>query len=167
MATVTYYFNSYNVGEAWSDTPENFVDGDTGIFTGWENNDNRIQLFDGNNGPGSNLGIITKVELRVFGKISGGASQFYIRPVFVAGDGDEHNLGSISFSGDWSTYVEITNDINNPGTWDWTDIQNLDCDVKTAVNGGSLAGAKVEIRVTYSEAGLINSGTAIIQNYYY
>ena len=147
--TATYYFDGYDEGEAWTDTPANFCDGDVETFTGWESNDNQIQYFDENTCDGTDLGTITKVEIRVFGKISGGANTFHLRPVFPGGDGDEHNLGSISFSGDWSSYVDVTNDTNHP-TWSWANVVLLDAEVRVALAGGSNAGAKVEIRVTYN-----------------
>jgi len=146
--TATYYFDGYDEEEAWSDTPANFCDGNTETFTGWESNENRIQYFDENTCDGTDLGTITKIEIRVFGKISGGASSFHLRPVFPGGDGDEHNLGSISFSGNWSSYVDVTNDTNKPA-WSWANVVLLDAEVRASPAGGSLAGAKVEIRVTY------------------
>jgi len=146
--TATYYFDGYDEGEAWSDTPENFCDGSTDSYTGWENQDNIIQHFDENTCDGTDLGTIDKIEIRVFGKISGGANSFNLRPVFTGGDGDEHNLGSISYSGDWSSYVDVTNDTNHP-VWSWANVVNLDAEVMVHVAGGSNAGAKVEIRVTY------------------
>jgi hypothetical protein len=146
--TATYYFDGYDEGEAWSDTPENFCDGSTETYTGWESNDNRVQYFDENTCDGTDLGTIDKIEIRVFGKISGGANGFNLRAVFPGGDGDEHNLGSISFSGDWSSYIDVTNDTNHP-TWSWANVVALDAEVRVHVAGGSNAGAKVEVRVTY------------------
>ena len=152
MADVTYYFNSYDVGTAWTTNPENMVDGDVDTFAGWEASTVE-QLNDGNTCPGTNLGTITKVELRLFGKISGGASQFWLTPAFSGGDGDVHNLGSISFSGDWSSWEDITSDTNAPGSWSWSDVSSLDCLVTAIENGGSCMASKLEIKVTYTAAG--------------
>lgn len=65
--TVTYYFNDYSIGEAWTTTPANMVDGNTGNYA-TETNDNAVQYLTGNTGTNTYLGKITTVELRVFAK---------------------------------------------------------------------------------------------------
>jgi len=169
MTEVSYYFNSYDVGEVWANNPEYMVDNDTDTYTTSAINSD-TQLLDGNTCDGTNLGTITKVELRLFGKISGGANTSHLVPVFSGtDDGDNHNMGSPSFSGEWSDYADITSDTNAPGTWSWSDVQNLDCDVILDEAGGTSSVSKVEIRVTYTAtpAGPANDGTKNTNNYYY
>jgi len=145
--TVTYYFNAYDEGgEEWFSYPERMVDGATGTVAGGM--EEEIQLLTGNTCRGTDLGTITKVELRAYGTIGGFVAGVLLRPVFSgSSDGDDHNLSEVS--DDWTDYVDITSDTNAPGTWSWTNVQNLDCDAE--VYGGMSAGvAKVEIRVTYT-----------------
>ncbi|GAJ11231.1 unnamed protein product, partial [marine sediment metagenome] len=86
MAEVTYYFNAYTVG-VWTD-PDNIVDGDIGTF-GYTNVKKTAQTLTGNSCPGTDLGPITKVELRLYGK-GDGDDRIDITPVFAGGNGDTH-----------------------------------------------------------------------------
>ena len=150
-STVTYYFNSYDVGEAWGIDPENMTDGSTGTMTGWQPQDNTVQLCDGNTCDGTNLGTISKVELRAYGQLSAYPAENFIRPVFSGtNDGDNH-LEPISWVTEaWYSRISITTDTNAPGSWTWTDVKNLDCDIYTANTGGSVKCGKIEIIVTYT-----------------
>ena len=148
--TVTYYFDAYDSGgEEWEDNPEDMVDGDTGTEAETEF-DGVVQLLTGNTCDGTNLGTITKVELRVHGY----ARDLFncsidLRPVFDGGDGDDHNTSTVN---NWSSYQDITSDTNAPETWSWTNVDDLDCDV--VGNGASFWAwaQKVEIQVTYGGA---------------
>jgi len=154
MAVVTYYFNAYDVGEAWFYNPENMVDGsiETGDYA-HSNGVGDIQLLTGNTCPGENLGKITKIELRAFGWVNiYGFDKVYLKPLFSGGDGSAHDVGS--FYNTWSAYVDITSDPNAPGSWDWANVVALDCEVKDYEGTNNYPGVhKVEIRITYSEAG--------------
>ena len=165
MATATYYFNAKS--SDWDTNPENMIDGSVDTDASTATND-QIQLLTGNTCDGTSLGTISKVELRAYGSISGGASQLRTTPVFGGSDdGDEHNMDY--YVEGWSSYEDITSDTNAPGTWDWNDIQNLDCKAKAYINGGTAICAKVEIEVTYT-AGSPPSTTGeqkIINEYYY
>jgi hypothetical protein len=110
-----------------------------------------VELCKGNN-YSSESGTITKVEIHAFGYRSGGGLGDYIilRPVFGGSDdGDNHNFnpgGSIG----WSSWFDITEDTNAPDTWTWDDIENLDCDVESALaTEQTLYCSKVEVRATY------------------
>ena len=117
--------------------------------------DQDVELLTGNTCPGTNLGTISKVELRAYTY-----NEYYplivdyLRPVFSGGDGDNHDIGSVL--DDWSSYFDITSDTNAPSPWSWSDVQNLDCDVyRDNAYGMPLDSyiAKVEIRVTYTTGG--------------
>jgi len=151
LDVVTYYFDAYDSGgEEWETNPGYMVDNKTFTYAG-SNTLGDIELCNGNTCDGTDLGTITKVEIRAFGLADPGGSsnaEVSLRPVFTGGDGTNHDIGDIF--GDWSSYIDITTDTNAP-TWNWTHIQNLDCDVEITAEGASFVGkvAKVEIQVTY------------------
>jgi len=151
MSTITYYFNSYIPAEAWTTHPEYMVDGNTNTYAGWETVNGKVQLLNTNTCTGTNLGTITKVEIRLWGMITSGVSSFSLRPVFGGTlDGDVHNTGPM-LVGTWSSYFNITSDTNAPATWNWSDIQNLNCDVIAVVVDGVVGASKIEIQVTYTD----------------
>jgi len=154
---VTYYFNAYDSGgEEWGTTPQYMVDGDLGTEAR-DNpaaNQSTVQLLTGNTCDGTDLGTITKVEIRAYTWVGfysfGSGTKF--RPVFGgSSDGDNHEDESDRIP-DWTYYFDITSDTNAPATWSWTDVQNLDCDIE-AYNGAIVQFThdcyKVEIQVTY------------------
>ena len=66
MAEISYYFNTYNSGgEEWVDYPQRMVDNDL-LFSAQSPDANvpDIQLLTGNTCDGTDLGTISKVELR-------------------------------------------------------------------------------------------------------
>ena len=146
MATITYYFNSKS--SDWENDPENMIDGDIDTDSNSEVNE-EIELLNGNECAGADLGDITKVEIRAHGWVSGGAGYLRLIPVFGGSDdGDNHSCDF--YAEGWSSYIDITSD-TNASDWDaWTDIQNLDCKAQNIINGGRPYVSKVEIRVTYT-----------------
>ncbi len=148
MAEVTYHFNAR--GDAVWANPDNIVDNNLVTF-GSTATDGAAQVLTGNSCPGTDLGTITKVELRLFGK-GDGDDRIDITPIFSAGDGNMHPTTPVVLPGDWTPYVEITNDTNHPDWSLWSHIQVLDCKLGfTKVAKGNIAHcSKVEIRVTYT-----------------
>ncbi len=147
MPDVTYYFNAYTVG-VWT-LPDNIVDGDIGTF-GYTNAKKTAQTLTGNNCPGTDLGTITKVEIRRFA-YGDGDDRIDITPVFTGGNGETHpTTPGTGPPGKWSPYIDITNDPNHPDWSLWSHIQTLDCIINSApvAKGNTLYCAKVEIRVT-------------------
>ena len=162
---VTYYFDGYDAGEAWPNSPENMVDGTflASSVAAFQMPDS--QLLNSNTCGGTNLGTITKVEIRVHGR-SGwagtGWTHWYIQPIFTGGNGDQHNLiptntGYVPYineTADWGAYIDITSDTNAPGTWSWSDVQSMNCrlsvDMSTAAPLDSSSIGKIEIQVTYT-----------------
>lgn len=147
--TVTYYFNAYNGAEVWETSPASMIDDNLGTYAS-TNNAGEVQLNNANNCSGTDLGLISKVELRAYGYGDGG-DFIYLRPVFTAGDGTNHTWTPGTSPG-WSPYYNITSDTNAPTSWNWSNVQELDVDV--AYDGlakpNPLYIAKVEIRVTYN-----------------
>jgi len=150
MATKTYYFDGYDVGECWGNNPAYMVDGDTTTSAG-STTVNDSQALTTNTCNGSKFGTITKVELRAAAGALG-TGTITLRPVFASGDGDNHNI-TVTLPTAWSAWQDITTDTNAPSPWDWDDINDgatsyLLCDVVAAEAYDYCA--KVEIRVTYT-----------------
>jgi len=148
MAEVIYYFNAIT-NPVWSD-PDNIVDGDIETF-GYAIVGGLTQILTGNTCPITDLGIITKVELRLFGK-GDGDDRIDITPDFTLGNGDTHEITPVVSPGGWSAYIDITNDTNHPDWSSWAQIPVLDCIIDSVLvgEGNTLYCAKVEIRVTYT-----------------
>jgi len=152
MSEATYYFNSYDVGEAWPTDPACLVDGS--LVSGASTIENAVQLCNASTCEGTFLGTISKVEIRTYGNSSSGNAT-YLRPVFNGvDDGDNHNSG-LSDSGEWSNWFDITEDTNAPASWTWTDVKNLDCDAefaKLAIGGSTLYIIQIKVTYTYESA---------------
>ena len=147
MSLITYYFNSKS--SDWTFNPANMIDGNINTDA-WSDVNEQIELLDASTCVGTDLGTVTKVEIRAHGVFSGGAPRFDMTPVFNgADDGDRHQT-NIGFGEGWCAYIDITADTNAPGTWNWTHVQNLDLKAIAVVAGGSPMISKVEIRVTYT-----------------
>lgn len=168
-----YYFDSFDTDGlrlAWETVPANMVDGlSTTPALTYINN--RIQWLDTNTAvlQMDDKKPIIKVEIRAYSgtaipaALCGPLFQ-YLRPVFIAGQGDTHSFNPTypapGSSGDsvpnWSQWFNITTDTNAPATWTWADVIALDMDtwmVRTIC--GDPNGCycfKVEIRVTWTES---------------
>ena len=153
---ITFYFDGYDQGaggEKWATFPNKMADGNEDSYAS-TTIDGDVELLDDNTCAGSDMGMIGKVELRCKGYRSGsGVTLKYdilLRPVFSGGDGDNHDYET-GTSGDWSGWFDITSDSNAPGSWGWSDVQGLDCDVEAdMVSGYTLYCSSVEVRVAYT-----------------
>ncbi|MFX0053000.1 MAG: DUF2341 domain-containing protein, partial [Candidatus Hermodarchaeota archaeon] len=155
---VVYYFNGYDSSEAWPYDPQNSVDGDeqSRCHTDWINpSNNESHVFNSNTAPGTDLGSITKIEIR--GRIDVyGSGKYYITPVFSTGNGSTRLFQNIYT--DWTSWIDITSDPNAPIYWTWLDVKNLNVRVMAsdpASHDNSLY--KMEIRVTYQKT-IISKG---------
>ena len=149
----TFYFDQYMaMGEEWATLPGNMVDGSTSNYSSTTLNSD-IELCLNNTCTGTDLGTISKVEIRCYGYYSGmNPRDIILRPVFSGiSDGDNH-IFAPSTTGGWSSWFDITSDTNSPATWDWNRVRDLDCDVEAGTGMGmfTLLCSKVEIRVTYT-----------------
>jgi hypothetical protein len=164
--TVTYYFNSYDLGDInWDSDPANVVDNDpTPSTSGSTNASSEYMYLDGNTCPGTDLGTITDVELSAWfeNNYDTGAGRDIVprlTPYFSGTDlGADYDgtLGDYDpgpFQGPWHS---IEADAAGPGTgnWTWSDVQNLQLKLGTyRPNVGRVFVFKVEIRVTYTPTG--------------
>ena len=154
-STAEYHFNSYNVEIAWEKTPDLMVDGDKLYFAGTEN-DFQVELCNGNTCDGTDLGVITKVEIRANASYSINQATLILLPVFGGSDyGYEHSFEPQQYPNPrYSNWFDITNDKNAPKEWSWSDVSNLDCKVNASEDPGGgpfeLHCSIVEIRVTYN-----------------
>jgi len=129
-----FYFNSYNTSEAWETNPGNMADGDFNTTYSRTSINHDVEHLNETTCQGTDFGDITKVELRTkfFGDHVAAAehvlSRIHVRPVFSGGDGDNHTY-TTTYNG-WTEWFDITSDTNAPGTWSWSNITNLDCDVE-------------------------------------
>jgi hypothetical protein len=152
---VTYYFDSYDdapLGEAWATNPGYMVDGSTSYFASTTSNGD-VELCDSNNCSGTDLGTISKVELRVCSYCPSGQRDTILRPVFGGTvDGMECRYQTTAAEV-WSQWFDITYDPFAPQSWSWNDVVNLDCDVIAENDPLSLPFtlkcSKIELRVTY------------------
>ena len=151
--TVTYHFDGYDAGEAWPNSPALMVDGNESNYANSSTN-NQVELCNSNTCDGSTLGAIDSVWVRARGtRTNYSAYGVKARPVFGGTvDGACYNLNFTKTPGqhDISAYKEITDDLQAPSKWLWTDIQDLDMDVLCWVGG--VAGVncgKIELKVVY------------------
>jgi len=147
-----YYFNNYSTGEVWESNPGFMVDGSTSNFAS-TTIDGDIELCNGNNCSGADMGTISKVELRANAYYTGGYRDLFLRPVFNGTtDGESYRILPVIDQAGWSPWIDITNDPFAPQSWSWSDVENLDCDVEagTGMFQFTLYCSKVEIWVTYT-----------------
>jgi len=147
---VTYYFNSYDNKEYWVNNPSYIVDGSTSNYAS-TSSDGQVELCNGNTCSGTDLGIISKVEIRVHGYFSGDPRDIILRPVLGGtSDGNNYNYQAASGQGIWSPWFDITAESGAP--WSWSDMDNLDCDVEMGQGmlPSTVYASKVEVRVTYN-----------------
>ncbi len=149
-----YDFDSYDDselgGEAWETNPGYMADRNPNTYAS-TTIERDIELLDEiycNPAPFE----ITKVEIRARGKYSGNVRDIILRPVFNGTlDGDNYYFTPTA-TGAESEWFDITDDFAQYG-WDWTDVQNLDCDVESGFDpsGGpfTLYCSRVQIQVTF------------------
>jgi hypothetical protein len=161
---VEYYFDTYSGFEAWATTPGNMVDGSTGTFA-YTNTGDDSERCTGNTCNGNDLGTISKVEMRAYGKYNGAGSQnnITLKPVLGSTIGDSY-LFVTGTSGDWSQWFDITDD-NNIGLeeWSWSNISGLDCKIISEKIKSSFVVycGKVDLRVTYTANSLPDASNPV------
>jgi hypothetical protein len=112
--------------------------------------------LDSNTNDGSDIGTITKVEIRAHGteQTSVGLFNWTLEPDYIGGTGGNINIDDQDLSDSWTQYYDITTDINAPGTWAWSDVQALTVVVQCNYNSANFLNqclmGLVEIRVTFT-----------------
>lgn len=124
MSDVTYYWDERYASSGWDNYPDYMVDGILTNYAPTDSNGNSQLLFS-TTCLGTNLGTITKVELRVYG-YGDGNDQIELR--FAPPTDIIHEI-TMSSSADWSSYIDVTSDPTVNG-WTWAKISNLH-DVQT------------------------------------
>lgn len=148
MSEVTYYWNEHHATTKWKINPGNMVDNNIATYAySWSRNQYNIT----NTCPGTDLGAISKVEIRFYTEAIG-AGWLYFRPYFNGSDWGDQWSPPAQGSPGWTPYHDITEDTNAPDPWTWADVKNLD--MKLICFGLSdIAGcSKCEIRVTYESS---------------
>ena len=155
--TYTYHFNSHDQNIKWATNPGYMVDGNESTYAS-TTIDGDVQLCDDNSysGPPPSMAI-TKVEISVKAYTTGGfalrGNNVTLTPIFggtTRGDDYVYELTS-GDPGQWSQWFDITNDPAGPGAnnWTWSDIDNLDMDVRAGLAvGGTLYCSMIKIQVT-------------------
>ena len=112
--TIIYEFTARNAAPAdpWDTSPTKMIDGTNTSYAETASGHDEEELT-GNEGDGTDLGSISRVELRAYGYGDGG-DKVYLKPVFGgADDGDDHTV-LVQGAPDWSAWQDITSDPNNP-----------------------------------------------------
>jgi len=143
----TYYYNSYDNMIAWATTPGYMVDSYTQHYAS-TTSDFDVELCNGNTCSGTDLGTISKVEIRCFGKRSGSGM---ITPNIILYTMGGIHVFSPTTTGAWSSWYDITNDPSAPDSWTWTDVDTMVVEVRSFIQPSyTLYCSKVEVRVTYN-----------------
>jgi len=114
------------------------------------------QIETANTCDGTNLGDITKVEIRAYAacgeNITADRQDLRLTPKFDGSNGDAHEQGDTAFNPAWLGYFDITSDTNAPVTWDWDDVVALDMTCYSyGVRKTAALIARIDIRVTHRD----------------
>ncbi|MBE3122961.1 MAG: discoidin domain-containing protein [Thermoplasmata archaeon] len=146
----TYYFDSYYPASGWTNNPQYMVDGNISTFAS-TSDDEQIEMLDGNTCLGTELGTITKVEIRAYGYYasSGNSADIRLTPFFPIMGTKNTYVFDCTNSPSWSAWFDITNDSSAP-EWSFSTLTYFDCQVKSSGSGNFILNcAKVIVRVTY------------------
>jgi hypothetical protein len=152
---VTYYFDDYDMYSCWTANPIYMVDGNTSNYASTAINFDVENLI-GNTCSGSDLGTISEVEIRAFGKYSGtGVPPIHDINLLTLGG---MHIFSPSTTGAWSSWYDITNNLDAPNPWTWNDVKTLGVNVEASIGGlFTMYCSKVEVRVTYNANPVISN----------
>ena len=151
---VIYYFNDYDTMLAWAVNPAYMVDGNTSNYASTMI-DLDMEKLDINLESTADKGAISKVEIRAFGKRSGGGM---FPPAIILKAVGGLDVFSPTTTGNWSSWYDITNKPNAPDPWIWNDIDNLIVEVEASVQPSyTLYCSKVDVRVTYNPTPVISN----------
>jgi len=135
--------------------PGNMVDADEWTHSGdiFGVPSDYSQLCNTNTCPGTDLGVITKVEMEGKIDVYGAEGFFYLTPVFTGGNGTTRLFQEVyAPNGGLTGWFDITSDPHAPTTWTWADVQNVDVWVRGrhTVAYHDESAYKFWIRVTYT-----------------
>ena len=135
MAETVYYANAGSEpnGNVWSND-SNAWNGSTGNYAtydipGGSGDDETNHLLASAWASLPSSGSISKVEVAIYSDIeSSSYNRVLFRTVFSGSTEGDAYISNSSTSAGWY-YNDITNDSEAPGTWTWSDIENLDLKV--------------------------------------
>jgi len=152
---VVYYFNDFDSEECWNNEPDLMVDEEIESFAMTECNGS-VELCTGNTCSGDNLGVISKVELRVNGYHEAESGCIILRPVFNGeNDGENYTFETPQSESAWSVWFDITDDEGRNVSeglagWPWSAVKGLSCDVEASFEEEcQLFCSMIELRVVY------------------
>jgi hypothetical protein len=152
---VIYYFNDYDTMFAWATNPAYMIDGNTSNYAS-TTIDRDMEKLNINLDSAADKGAISKVEIRAFGKYSGGGDPA-IHDILLKVLGGMH-VFSPTTTGNWSSWYDITDNPYAPDPWTWTDIDNLIVEVEASIMGVyTVYCSKVDVRVTYNPNPVISN----------
>lgn len=147
MAEATYYFDVVSATYRWDNDPLYMIDG---ILTNYAytSSDGDTQALLETDCPGTDLGTITKVEIRPYGHGDGDDRiDFHFGMLVI-----EYQVTMPSSPG-WGAYSDVTSDPQIDG-WTWAKIAVLNevlaVEKDNVSKGNATYCSKVEIRVTYT-----------------
>lgn len=158
MAEVTYYWNVRAAGTVcwaeWTTDPDYIVDNILTTYAATANSGCQQGLQE-TNCDGTDLGTVTKVEVRAYGY---GDGNDRIDLCFAIENPDIVYQLTMPSTAGWSAYADVTADPHIDG-WTWAMVSVLPTAKRLFVvfnkvkGGGTMYCAKVEIRVTYTLSG--------------
>ncbi len=152
MLEWTTYFSVVDTVGGWT-ASANAVDNNTGTYATNTGFGMQTLILD-TPSAASELGTISKVEIRAYCSLGdlGVPVKLRLTPRFIGGDGDyeviAQNLG-------WTSWYDITEDTNAPGSWAWSDVEALGAKFTYYWGSGPVPLAQlasIEIKVTYTGA---------------
>ena len=147
----TFYFDGYNVAEAWASNPGYMVDGNESNYASTTIPDD-IERLNNNTCNGTYYGNISKVEIRCKAYYTGSVNDIILTPYYNGVTTGDNCYFTPTGSGQWSQWFNLSGDESDWPIWTWTKVKNLDCIVVANDSRFSftLYCSKIEIRVTYT-----------------
>ena len=159
----TYYFDGHSAVSTWLN-PDDAFNGTPGSPYSRTNVYPGTSSMTGNSNTcgSTDLGDITKVELRVYGFTSGpNVGSLVITPIIQGTTSIPTTVTSLGTVGSpsYSASIDITNYSGAPSNWIWSTVQNLDVIIEGTVNDSTsdIHIALIEIKVTYDATDITTS----------
>jgi len=153
--TVNYYFDGHSAASTWLNTDSAFDQSiasfaRTNVYPGTS-----TMTGNSNDCIGTNLGDITKVEIRVHGKTSGGVNvgPLTITPLIQDTTSTPTTVTGLGIVATYSDFIDITSYSGAPSNWIWSTVQNLDVIIEGTIDDSTsdIYISYIEVKVTYDE----------------
>lgn len=147
MSVITYYWTEHDAVRKWSFNPENMVDGDIDTFA-MEIADGVEQHNTTNTCPGTDLGVISEVVIRVYSSaISGAGLDGRVQIGDSYGNWLPFAMPPVPPGWSPSLYVTTEAPFSDPPLW--SEIKDLICHIRSG-SAVVYQVSKVELIVTYT-----------------